>query len=199
MPSSARRIAPSWEDYLAADDAFDGKLERIGGAIYAMAGGTPTHAYLIGTVQALLHAALRGSPCRSTSSEQRVLLPDDDAAYPDATVWCGPAEFKDGTTLVNPTALVEVLSPGTAAWDRTGKLDLYRGIPSVRHVLLVAHDAWHLTLVSRRPDGSWTYDTAGPGGAVRLDAIGVTLDVDAVYEGMDAVGGPLRSRPPPAA
>lgn len=195
MASTSDQMS-TWEDYIAADEAFDGKLERLHGEIFAMAGGTAAHALLIGNMQAHLHARLRGTPCRSTSSEQRILLPNNDAAYPDATVWCGPADLRPDHTLTDPTVVVEVLSPSNANWDRTGKLDLYRGIPSLKHVLLVAHDAWHLTLVSRREDGSWSYETAGPGESVRLDAIGVTLSVDEVYEGMDAVGGPARTARP---
>ena len=193
MASTTDRLNSLWKNYIAADEAFDGKLERLHGEIFAMAGGTAAHALLIGNMQAHLHGRLRGTPCRSTSSKQRILLPNNDAAYADATVWCGPADLRPDHTLTNPTLVVEVLSPSNANWDRTGKLDLYRGIPSLKHVLLVAHDAWHLTLVSRREDGSWSYETAGPGESVRLDAIGVTLSVDEVYEGMDAVGGPART------
>jgi len=199
MSSVAPRIPGTFEDYVAADEACDGKLERLHGEIFAMAGGSPAHAYISETIGVLLRLGLRGSPCRSTSSDQRVLLPNDDAAYPDVSVWCGAAEFRDGKTLVNPTVIVEVLSPSTATWDRTGKLELYRGIPSVRHILLVEHDSWYLTLVSRRDDGSWSYDAAGAGGSLTLQAIGVTLNVDEVYEGMDAVEGPPRERRPPAA
>ena len=111
--------------YIAADEAFTGRLERLHGEHYAMAGGSPAHAQLIATLQGLMFLALRGGPCRSTSSEQRVLLPNDDAAYPDLTVWCGTPTFRDGKTLTNPTVIVEVLSPSTEGWDRVGKLDLY--------------------------------------------------------------------------
>lgn len=185
----------AWDDYLAADEAHAGKLERLHGELSATGGGTPTHAYLIATLGALVSLGLRGGSCRSTSSMQRVLLPNEDAAYPDLSVWCGTPEFRDGT-LVNPTVIMEVLSPSTEAWDRVGKLELYRGIPTVKHVLLVEHAFWHLTLVSRREDGSWSYEAAGPGGALHLGAIGLTLAVDDVYEGIVEVGGPPRDRKP---
>jgi Uma2 family endonuclease len=172
-------------------------LERFHGETFAMAGGTPAHAYIIATLGTLVRVGVRGGPCRSTSADQRVLLPNDDAAYPDLSVWCGKAEFRDGKTLTNPTVIVEVLSPSTEGWDRVGKLDLYRGIPTVRHVLLVEHACWHVTLLSRRDDGTWTFDAAGPGGSVHLSAIGLTLHVDEVYEGVVEVGGPARDARPP--
>ena len=183
---------PTWDDYIAADEAHPGKLERLHGELYAMAKGSPAHAHLIGNVQGLLHLALRGSPCRASSSELRVHLPNDNACYPDATVWCTKPELRDGKTLVNPTVIVEVLSPGNAGWDRTGKLELYRGIPSVRHIVLVEYACWHISIVSRRDDGTWSYDAAGAGGSVHLDAIGVTLAVDEIYADVEAMGGPAR-------
>ncbi len=199
MSSTATRAVPTWNEYIAADEADPGRLERLHGEIYVMARGSPARAHLIANVQGLLYMKLRGATCQSTSSEQRVLLPEDDAAYPDATVWCGKPEFRDGKTLTNPTVVVEVLSPSNASWDRTGKLELYRGVASMRHVVLVDHASWHVSVVSRRDDGTWSYDAAGPGGSVRLDAIGVTLDVDEIYAEVEVMGGPAREVQPPRA
>ena len=154
MSSTAGGLSPTWDDYIAADEGHPGRLERLHGELYAMAGGSPAHAYIIQTLGVLLRLALRGGPCRSTSSDQRVLLPNDDAAYPDLT--------------------------------------LYLAIPTVQHVLLVEHGCWHLTLVSRREDGTWTYASAGPGGSVNLSAVGITVSVDEVYDDIAAVGGPTR-------
>ncbi|GAB5541905.1 MAG: Uma2 family endonuclease [Sandaracinaceae bacterium] len=65
--------------------------------------------------------------------------------YPDASVICdrfeADPEDPKGHTAINPTVLVEVLSPSTEAYDRGEKLDHYRRIPSLREVLHIAHDA----------------------------------------------------------
>ena len=58
--------------------------------------------------------------------------------------------------------------------------------------MLVEYACWHISVVSRRDDGTWSYDAAGAGGSVRLDAIGVELEVDALYAGIQVVGGPAR-------
>jgi Uma2 family endonuclease len=44
------------------------------------------------------------------------------------TVVCGEPQFEDAEvdTLLNPTVLVEVLSPSTADYDRGGKRTYYR-------------------------------------------------------------------------
>ena len=44
--TTARRLHHSYEDYLAALEMSEVKLEYCDGEIYAMAGGTPAHAEL---------------------------------------------------------------------------------------------------------------------------------------------------------
>lgn len=83
-------------------------------------------------------------------------------------------------TVVNPTVVVEVLSPSTAAYDRGEKLANYQRIPSLREVVLVAHDERLVEVWHRDPAGTWTRREARSG-AIALDAIGCTLDVDEVY------------------
>jgi Uma2 family endonuclease len=197
--ASFARTTLSFEDYLAADAASDRKLELFEGAVYAMSGASGPHNLLAVNVATLLNLGLRGRPCLTLSSDQRVALPHDEAAYPDVTVVCGDARFGPRHTLLNPSLVVEVLSPGTEVWDRSGKLGRYCALESIRYVLLVAHDAWQISLYARQPDGTWAWSTASAGGALGLDALGVTLPVDEVYANVEAVGGPARTarvRPP---
>jgi Uma2 family endonuclease len=65
-----------------------------------------------------------------------------------------PADPK-GHTALNPTVLVEVLSPSTAEYDQGEKLDYYKQIPSLQEVMLVHHDARRV-VVWRRTGGSWS-------------------------------------------
>ncbi len=196
MAAPALQLPVSWEDYVAADEAFDGKLELLHGEVYAMAGGTPAHAHLTHNLAGIVYAALKGTRCHGTSNDQRIGTPSGDAVYPDVTIRCAPPELRSPHTLLNPSAVVEVLSPTTEGWDRSGKLELYRSIPTMRHVLLVSYDAWRMTLVSRRDDGSWSYETAGPGERLALEGVGMTVEVDEVYAGVEEVGGPARDAVP---
>ena len=198
MSAHATLLAVSWHDYIAADLAHEGKLEFYDGEVYAMAGGTPAHAALSANVVSALNAALRGCPCVTMSSDVRIALLDDSACYPDAAVVCGDAVFRTPHTLANPLVVAEVLSPTTATWDRTGKLERYCALPSLRYVLLVAHDAWHVTLYARQADGTWTWSTARAGEDLVLGALEVTLAVDELYREVERVGGPSREdRPAP--
>ena len=167
------------------------KHEYFYGEVFSMAGGTPEHALIIANVGYQLVGGLRGGPCRAFSSELAVEI---DAAghfcYPDATVVCGGVERSEhGPAVTNPTVVVEVLSPTTAAWDRGGKLERYRRIPSLQAVVFVETDRVRADAVVR--DGNrWVLQDADADGRLVLDAIGVPLDVAALYEGVELGDAP---------
>lgn len=104
------------------------------------------------------------------------------ATYPDVTVVCGRAELDPANrnAITNPTVLVEVLSPGTAEYDRGEKLVSYQRIPSLREVVLVAHDEQMIEVWRRDEDDTWTRAEARAG-SIRLLSIDCTLDVADVY------------------
>jgi Uma2 family endonuclease len=46
MAAAAVQTRTTFDEYLAIDEASDGKCEFIDGVVYAMSGGTPEHARL---------------------------------------------------------------------------------------------------------------------------------------------------------
>jgi Uma2 family endonuclease len=83
--------------------------------------------------------------------------------------------------VLNPTLVVEVLSPSTEDYDRGEKREHYQQIASLREIVLVAHDQ-HRIEIYRRGANEWSRGQAGPGESVVLDSISCRLDVDALYE-----------------
>ena len=128
------------EQYLELDRASDVKNEYWYGEMYAMAGGMPPHSFVINNVQYALTGRLLGKGCHVFNADLRVSVRWDTLiTYPDATVVCGPPKYVDDRrdTVVNPTLVLEVLSPSTAAKDRGDKAFLYRQVSSMREILLV--------------------------------------------------------------
>jgi Uma2 family endonuclease len=56
--------------------------------------------------------------------------------YPDLVGVCGTAAFvgPKQTTLLNPTLLIEVLSPSTEGYDRGQKFLHYQQIPTLKEI-----------------------------------------------------------------
>ena len=182
MSVSVRHHRHSFQDYLAVEEISTVRHEYLDGEIYAMAGGTVRHAALSAAILAALHRQL-GGRCRVYSSDLRIRVRATGlASYPDVTVVCGPAETdpENADTVVNPTLVVEVLSPGTVDYDLGEKFEHYRRIPSLTAVLYVAQDGRQIEIRSRQ-DGDWKAAIVGPGDMAAVPALGVSIDVDALY------------------
>ena len=116
----AARQRFTFEEYLQLEEIAEVKHEFLDGEVWAMAGGSPEPAAVIGNVTTLLNVQLRGQRCRVHTTELRVRAKATGlGTYPDVTVVCGRLERdpddRSGHTVINPRVVVEVLSPSTAA------------------------------------------------------------------------------------
>ena len=174
-------------EYLRIERAAQFRSEFVDGEMYAMAGGTSRHSLLELSVGAEIRALLKGKRCRAYSSNLRVRVPDGRQLYPDVSVVCGPIQYHAGATdiFTNPILVGEVLSPSTAIYDRGGKFELYRTIPSLRDYLLLHQHSIFAEHYTRNVDGSWTLrEYRGEEAAIPLLNIECLLRLGNVYEGV---------------
>ena len=181
----ARLAHYTYDDYRRFEETTDAKHEYLHGQILAMAGGTPEHAALATAVIGLLERQLAGRPCYPFSSDLRVRVRATGlATYPDVTVICGALERDpdDPNAAVNPTVLVEVLSPSTEEYDRGEVSAHYRKIPSLREYLLVSHRERRIERWSRQRTDDWELQSAAAGEVLHIAALGIDLEIDAIYD-----------------
>lgn len=177
------------EEYIERERRSETKHELIHGVIVAMAGASPRHNAIAANVIAALGVALRGGPCRVLTSDQRVHVDETGLyTYPDVTVVCDKPRFhpKFRDTLMNPKAIVEVLSDSTEAYDREAKFAHYRKLPSLTEYLLVAQSGKQVEHYHRLETGQWLFtEYKGDGARVPLPALGVELPLAEIYEGVE--------------
>lgn len=174
----------SVQDYLAWEREQPGKHEYHLGVVFAMAGGSPRHNLLAAAIGGELRTALRPKGCVVLSPDQRILAePGRRYVYADAVVVCGSVRTEPGANdvLVNPTAVVEVLSPSTETYDRGDKWEAYQRLESLTDYVLVAQNVVRVEHYQRDND-AWRCRVLGPGDTLTL-ANGASVSVDAVYEG----------------
>jgi Uma2 family endonuclease len=179
-------------EYLAFERASKERHEFIAGEVYALAGGTENHDLIFGNTFTALRAQLRGRGCTVYSSNMRVARdPFDVYMYPDISIVCGAPQFEDPVrdTLLNPTVLIEILSPSTEQYDRGRKFHRYQSLPSFREYLLIAQDEPVVDHYIRQADGHWLWSVVeGLAGTVTLPTINCALTLAAIYEQV-ALGG----------
>lgn len=186
MPAAARHHLFTLDAYFRIDEASRERFEFWHGQVLLMAGGSPRHDYLESRVATLLSRELADGPCYTMTSNRRLATADDLYTYADGSVFCGEMAFGPNQTALNPVVVVEVLSDGTRAYDRGEKLERYRSIPSLRHVVLIEQDAVDVEVWSRTEAG-WArvVHVSGGDSTVRLPGIRATLDVADLYKGAD--------------
>jgi Uma2 family endonuclease len=165
------------DEFLAWDDGTDRRYELVRGEIVAMAPPSQRH----GTIVALLAAALiRGVPreCRVVVEAGIRLADRDDTYYQaDLAITCAPPSGSQHVP--EPRLIVEVLSPSTAQHDRGTKLPDYCGIPSVEEIVAISATSREADLW-RRSGANWIVSRIHRG-MLRLESIGVEIDLDTVY------------------
>jgi Uma2 family endonuclease len=105
------------------------------------------------------------------------------STYADVPVVCGPPQLmgEKRDTLLNPTAIFEVLSDSTESYDRGEKFAGYRTLPSLQEYVLVSQKQKLVEHFHRQADGSWLLRVSGPGESVSLPSLGCELAVDEIY------------------
>jgi Uma2 family endonuclease len=182
--AAAKRMTVA--EFLRWEDGTDTRYELLGGCPVAMAPPAIAHGILALRLGARIDAALRSrSPCFG-QSEAGIARPDrNDTCYiADLAVTCTPPE-RDQQLLQDPLLIVEILSPGTALYDRQTKVSDYRRIPSVQEILLIDSASIFAEVLRREGDRWITEVVRGPQAILSLALIGLTAAMSELYEGID--------------
>ncbi|MHB8576335.1 MAG: Uma2 family endonuclease [Dehalococcoidia bacterium] len=138
---ATQRVTPA--EYLALERHAETRSEYLDGCIVAMSGASRVHNRIALDVVRALDPQLGDGPCEVFALDMRVRnLATNRYTYPDVVAVCGEQEFEDDEVdvLLNPTLIIEVLSPSTEAYDRGDKFAAYRRLPTLQEYLLIAQD-----------------------------------------------------------
>jgi Uma2 family endonuclease len=179
---SQPRLSP--EEYLAIERAAEFRSEYYDGHMYAMSGGSYPHGKIIGNLCGKLWQELQGKPCVVVPNDLRVRITPRSYTYPDIVVVCGSERFADDQkdTLLNPTMLLEVLSPSTELVDREFKSRHYQLIESLQEYALVSQTKLYIETYRRAPGGDWLLsEVSGLNSACRFHSLDCEIPLSEIY------------------
>jgi Uma2 family endonuclease len=99
-------------------------------------------------------------------------------------VICSAVDATSPSSKSEPVLLAEVLSPSTAAYDRSNKFAAYRRIATLREYLLVDPESRRVELYRVGDDGLWVLHPAEPNTNVQLDSVKLLLTPAALWAEM---------------
>ena len=173
--------------FLEWNERQNGRWELVDGfPVKMMAGGKHRHNIATHNIAYAVTRAARSSGCETTTSDTAIVTGEGRIRYPDVVVNCANDDLDDHVASA-PTVLVEVLSPGTEWFDLNDKLDEYRGLPSLREILIVSPVRIRVEAFVRRDEQArWASTRIEVIEAViDLPSIGASVAMADIYRGLD--------------
>jgi Uma2 family endonuclease len=185
------------QEYLEVEARHPERHEYLRGTLYAMTGGSESHALISGNIGRSVGNQIAGRGCRVYTADLRVKSPSLLYAYPDVSVVCGEPILqveKGQPSLLNPQMIVEVLSPSTEGFDQGNKFHGYRSIPTLVAYVLVAQDRPWVEVRQKNDEGDWVMHVVeGADLIAEVPPLGLRLTGEAIYQNV------RWAEPPPAA
>lgn len=173
-------------EYLERERLAETKNEYWNGEITAMAGASPRHTMIVANLAYLFISQLKGRPCTVHVTDLRVKVsPTGLYTYPDVTVICGNLEVEDEQqdTALNPSVIIEVLSPSTENYDRGQKFAHYRTLESLSDYIMVIQDVAQVEHYARQSADQWLLTVyRGLESVVMVESIGCEMRLADVYD-----------------
>ncbi len=159
-----KTIQYSFDEYLRKEEKALHKHEFYNGQIIKMSGAKFRHNQAATNISSALVVGVKKLKKKHfvLNSDQKVFIEQENVAlYPDALVVCETPIFwqEREDIIINPLVVVEVLSRGTAAFDRNGKFFYYKSLPSFREYVLINPDKISVDIWYQKTENTWEMKT----------------------------------------
>ena len=144
------------QEYLEWEEQQPIKYEYVNGEVFAMTGGTLPHNSVALNLASALKNHLRGQGCKVFMADAKLGVSDiGPYHYPDVMVTCDKRDQNARKIVQFPCLIVEVLSPGTEAYDRGDKFAHYRRIKTLKEYVLVDAEIRSVECYRINERGKW--------------------------------------------
>jgi Uma2 family endonuclease len=174
------------EEYLEMEKYSEQKHQYHQGKVLLMAGTAPSHNVIAYNLSRLIAPMVHARGCKLFGSDFRVFVEEQELfTYPDFSIVCGKAVTAAAYpgNLINPKAIIEILSSSTREYDRGMKFNYYKSIPGFQEYLLVDSTRTVVERFQKEANGLWSASlhTQLPE-TVRLLTAGIPLLLADIYE-----------------
>ncbi|QPH39484.1 Uma2 family endonuclease [Pedobacter endophyticus] len=173
------------EEYLEKEKASDEKHEYFEGEIFAMSGASTQHNWIFSNTFGALCQKLKHRNCYPFGSDMRMHIPKNTLfTYPDISIYCNEIEHlqTDEDTSLNPTVIIEILSPSTRDYDRGKKFKLYRDIPSLKEYILIDSESVAIEAFYLNENQNWELiEYQQLTDSLNFVSMGFTVDISDIY------------------
>ena len=175
------------EEYLEIERAsLLEKHELHEGTIVTMTGASLKHNQIVRNIIVSIGSYLKGKSCSVFPSDLRTkILTQDSFTYPDVSIVCGEPELLDEhfDTLLNPSVIIEVLSPSTEEHDKGFKFFHYMQIPSLKEYIIISSTEIYIHISRKQEDSSWKFEkTTDINTSLFISTIEYNIPLNDIYD-----------------
>ena len=181
----------SIEDYLQQEEKAEFKSEYIDGQIIPMTGGTINHNQIAINLVTELNIAFKKLNYRVYMGDVRLWIPEKRIfTYPDIMVIEGEPIYYETRkdTILNPSLIIEVLSPSTENYDKEGKFAAYRTIESFQEYVLISQTNIYGEKFVKRGEKQWLFqEYHQEDQKIDLKLHNISLNFTDIYDKVDLI------------
>ncbi|MCW3119099.1 MAG: hypothetical protein JWM28_3181, partial [Chitinophagaceae bacterium] len=136
---------------------------------------------------------LKGKTGRPYGSDMRIHIPENTLyTYPDISIICGDILEKDAASdTLQPSVIIEILSPSTKSYDRGDKFKLYRDIPVLKEYILIDSESIGVEVFRLNKENHWELEEYKHMNKVlSIQTMGISIPIMEIYEGTRLSGNP---------
>jgi Uma2 family endonuclease len=174
------------EEYLEMERVSQEKHELHNGIVITMSGASLEHNQIVRNLIGNIYPFLKGKSCSVFPSDFRTKVPTKDSfTYPDVTIVCGEPELMDDhfDTLLNPSVIIEVLSPSTEKYDKGLKFLYYMQIPSLKEYIMINSTGVNIHVSRKQNDSSWKFEEiTDRTTSLIINTIEYNISMDDIYD-----------------
>jgi Uma2 family endonuclease len=176
------------EKYIEIENTGEFRYELVDGKINTINGASLNHNRIVSTLIGEIGNFVKGKGYQLYASRFRLNIPSADAfTYPDISIVHGKTELAEHyfDSLLNPSVIIEVVSPPTESYDRGNKLFTYLQIASLKEYILIDSTSVKIQAITKKDDGLWKFENITDLNALlAISTIGQQLPLVDIYEGV---------------
>jgi Uma2 family endonuclease len=160
------------------------------GEMLAMSGAAYNHNEIFTNLFGELCSKLKGGSCKPYGPDKRLHIPQNTLyTYPDIAVYCHQQSVSgDEDNSIDPSLIIEILSPSTRQYDMGAKFELYKDIPVLKEYILVEPKSLTIYCYRKGPGNSWQKEVyTGPSAVLTLQSMNITITLQDIYAGTGLV------------
>lgn len=178
------------EEYIELDKRTEERLEYFEGRIWRVPEPGPAHKLISENTFHAIKNALHWQSTRLFDSHAKIKVPASPPyRYAEISGLYGEPVYESLPgieMLVNPSLIVEILTPQTELFKRADKFSRYKSIPNLTDYLLIAEDRPHATLLTREDEEVWLHrEYNSPDKTLCLFSLDCEISLSDIYRNLD--------------